>query len=150
MIEKGDDPLKRFIMRTFLRLHTTIYRLSNGKIGGNMGGNKILLLNSIGRKSGQTRVSPLVYIEDNGRYVLTASNGGGPSHPGWYYNLLSTPNVTIDLMGKAINVVAEMADETEHERLWAKLIADFDQFRQYQEKAERKIQMFILTPEQTT
>lgn len=149
MIDKEDDPLKKFVMRSFLRLHTAIYRLTNGKIGGNMGGNKILLLNSIGRKSGKTRVSPLVYIEDNGRYVLAASNGGGPNHPGWYYNLLSTPNVTIELMGKMINVVAEMADEAEHKRLWAKLIADFDQFRQYQEKTERKIQLFILTPEQT-
>jgi len=148
MFEKGDDPLKKFVMRTFLRLHTALYRLSNGKIGGNMGDNKILLLNSIGRKSGKERVSPLAYIEDNGRYILTASNGGGPNHPGWYYNLLNTPNVTIEVMGKTINAMAKMAEGAERNRLWEKLTANFDQFRQYQEKTDRTIQMFILTPEQ--
>ena len=134
------------LMRLFLKGHVTLYRLTGGKIGGKMAGNPILLLDSIGRKSGQKRTTPLVYFQDGDDYVIIASNGGAPSHPAWYYNLKSTPQTMIQVMDKQIPVTAAVAAPAERGRIWPALIAKHDQFRQYQEKTAREIPLVILSP----
>ena len=75
--------MKRIIFRLFTRLHVILYRFSVGRIGGNMSDVQILLLGSVGRKTGKRRTTPLAYIRDGDNYVVTASNGGEPHHPGW-------------------------------------------------------------------
>jgi hypothetical protein len=77
----------RLVARAVLWLHVTLYRLTNGRIGGRfIAGSPILLLTTTGRKSGKRRTRPLAYVRDDDRYVLCASNGGSPRHPGWYHN----------------------------------------------------------------
>ena len=78
--------MKLMVFRLFTRLHVIVYRLSGGRIGGSMSDVQILLLESAGRNTGKKRTTPLVYIRDGDNYVVTASNGGAPHHPGWYYN----------------------------------------------------------------
>jgi deazaflavin-dependent oxidoreductase (nitroreductase family) len=81
----------QLIARAVLWLHVTLYRLTNGRIGGRfIAGSPILLLTTTGRKTGKRRTRPLAYVRDGERSVLCASNGGAPTHPGWYHNLAAT------------------------------------------------------------
>lgn len=136
--------MKLIIFRLFTRLHVMLYRLSGGKIGGNISGIHILLLESVGRKTGKKRTTPLAYIRDGGNYVVTASNGGAPNHPGWYYNLHSHPQIFIQVMGQRISVEAKQANPEDRRRLWAELIKTYSRFEAYQQKTSREIAMFIL------
>jgi F420H(2)-dependent quinone reductase len=78
----------RLVAKAVLWLHATLYRLTNGRIGGRfIAGSPILLLTTIGRRTGKRRTRPLAYVRDGDRFVLCASNGGSPRHPGWYHNL---------------------------------------------------------------
>jgi len=138
--------MKLIIFRLFTRLHVILYRLSGGRIGGNLSGVPILLLESVGSKTGKRRITPLAYIRHGGNYVVTASNGGEPHHPGWYYNLHSQPQTVIQIMDQHISVEAEQADPEERRRLWAELVKTNPRFDEYQRKTAREIAMFILHP----
>ncbi len=138
--------MKRIIFRLFTRLHVILYRISGGRIGGNMSDVQILLLESVGRKTGKRRTTPLVYIRDGDNYVVTASNGGEPHHPGWYYNLRSQPQTVIQVMDRRVPAEAEQAKPEERRRLWAELVKTNPRFDEYQRKTAREIAMFILHP----
>jgi F420H(2)-dependent quinone reductase len=82
----------RLVAKAVLWLHATLYRLTNGRIGGRfIAGSPILLLTTTGRRTGKQRTRPLAYVRDGDRFVLCASNGGSPRHPGWYHNLRGRP-----------------------------------------------------------
>jgi deazaflavin-dependent oxidoreductase (nitroreductase family) len=138
--------MKLIIFRLFTRLHVISYRLSRGRIGGSLSGMPVLLLESVGRKTGKRRTTPLVCIRDGDNYVVTASNGGEPHHPGWYYNLHSQPQTVIQVMGRRIPVEAEQANPEERRRLWAELVKTNPRFDEYKRKTAREIAMFILHP----
>jgi deazaflavin-dependent oxidoreductase (nitroreductase family) len=138
--------MKLIIFRLFTRLHVILYRLSGGAIGGNLPGVQILLLESMGRKTGKRRTTPLAYIRDGDNYVVTASNGGEPHHPGWYYNLHSQPQTVIQVIDQHISVEVEQANPEERRRLWAELVKRNPRFDEYQRKTSREIAMFILHP----
>ena len=139
--------MKRIIIRLFTRLHMILYRLSGGRIGGNMSGVQILLLESVGRKTGKRRTTPLAYIRDGENYIITASNGGEPHHPGWYYNLRREPQTFVQVLDQRIRVEAEQANPEERRRLWAELVKTNPRFDEYQRKTVREIAMFILHPD---
>ena len=74
-----------------------MYRATGGKLLGRMGKSPILLLNTVGRKSGKKRTTPLLYAMDGEAFVLIASKGGAPTHPAWYLNLMANPDVTVEV-----------------------------------------------------
>jgi len=133
-------------LKLFLATHVFLYRYTKGKIGGKLGGNNILLLNTIGRKSGAKRTTPLVYVRDNNAYVVIASNGGADRHPGWYYNLRAQRQTVIEVMGEIRTVAVQEATPAERERLWAQITGDHKQFADYQAKTSRQIPLVILDP----
>jgi len=137
----------KIFMQMWMAIHVFIYRLTNGKIGGRMG-SEVLLLDTVGRKSGKQRTNPVMFFQDGSAYVITASAGGGPANPGWYYNLQAHPQTTIQVMGQRIHVAASEADPVERERLWAKLVSQSPQFKRYETRTTRKIPMLILKPGQ--
>jgi deazaflavin-dependent oxidoreductase (nitroreductase family) len=92
------------------------FRANEGQVGGMWEGTPLLLLHNTGAKSGKSRVNPLAYLGDVGRYVVIASNGGAPSNPAWYHNLKAQPNVTIEVRTKTIDVVAREATGEERDR----------------------------------
>jgi deazaflavin-dependent oxidoreductase (nitroreductase family) len=100
----------------------------------------------MGRKTGRKRTRPVGYIRDGNCYVITASNGGAATHPGWFYNLQSNPQTTIEVMGETLAVVAQVATPAEKKRLWAELIKIAPGFEQYQKRTTREIPMIILCP----
>jgi F420H(2)-dependent quinone reductase len=136
--------MKMVLLQLFMAFHTWIYRISGGKVLGRMGANEILLLETVGRKSGRRRTTPLVYIHDGDRYVITASAGGGPKNPGWYHNLCASDSATIQVMDKVMKVSAQEAPPDERARLWDQLVKNSPQFKGYESKTSRQIPMMIL------
>jgi F420H(2)-dependent quinone reductase len=135
------------LMQRFVTgVHSSLYRLSGGKIGGRMFGNPILLLTTTGRKTGKQRVTPLLYIPDGENMVLIASNGGAPSHPAWYWNLKNNPVAEVQAGGRKLRVRAEDADATERERLWPRAVSAFSGYAGYQQRTDREIPIVILRP----
>ena len=130
----------------FLKLHVNVYQKTGGKIGGNLFGNPILLLHSVGRKSGKTYISPLTYFQDGYNYVIIGSNGGQDRHPGWYYNLQSEPKTAVQIRDNLINVRATLVKGDERELLWQRICNKHAQYPKYQAKTTRQIPLFVLEP----
>ena len=132
---------------TFLKLHVKVYQKTGGKIGGDLFGNPILLLHTVGRKSGKAYILPLTFFQDDTKYVIIGSNGGQDRHPGWYYNLQSQPETAVQIKDTLINVHAKLAKGEERELLWQKICNKHAQYPKYQAKTTRKIPLFVLEPE---
>jgi deazaflavin-dependent oxidoreductase (nitroreductase family) len=122
------------------------FHANQGRVGGMFEGMSLLLLHHVGAKSGQSRINPLVYQSDAGRYVVFASKGGAPTNPDWYHNLSAQPSVTIEVGTDTIDVVASEATGEERERLYRTQAERAPQFAEYQNQTERVIPVIVLTP----
>ena len=120
------------------------FRTNDGKVGGQFAGAPLLLLNTIGAKSGQHRTNPLAYTTDNGRYVIIASKGGAPTNPDWYYNILANPTVTLEIGQESFQARAEVVEGEERDRLYNQMAAHMPGFADYQQKTTRKIPVVVL------
>jgi F420H(2)-dependent quinone reductase len=123
-----------------------LYNVSGGRIGGKMGKVPVLLLTTTGRKTGKKRTLPLIYIMDGSAYVITASAGGADKNPGWFFNIRSNPQATIQVKDKHIKVMAEIAGQEKKSELWARLVEVAPNFAGYQKRTSREIPMVILHP----
>ena len=121
------------------------FRANAGKVGGHFAGRTLLLLHTIGAKSGQERINPVVYATDGDRLVITASKGGYPTHPDWYYNLLAHPLVTVEVGAETFQARAEVVPEPERSRLYQKMVDVMPGFADYERKTTRVIPVFTLT-----
>ncbi|MDD9942691.1 MAG: nitroreductase family deazaflavin-dependent oxidoreductase [Myxococcales bacterium] len=125
--------------------HVRQYEATNGKVGHDWNNTSVLILHTVGRKSGETRKSPLIYGRDGESYLLVASKGGAPAHPAWYLNLVAQPKVTIQVWSERLPVTARTASADEKARLWPKMAAEWPDYDTYQAKTERDIPLVILT-----
>ena len=139
----GSSAVERF----FTNMHVALYRLSGGMIGGGAGGRSFLILTTRGRRSGKEYSRPLVYIRDNGRFVVIASNYGKPRHPAWWLNLQAEPHAKVQIGRQVIPVTARAADPEERTRLWSTITERYRNFAEYQQQTTREIPVVILTPE---
>ena len=121
------------------------FRANDGKVGGFFANNTLLLLHTIGAKSGQERVNPLVTFEDGDRLLVVASKGGAPSHPDWYYNVLANPLVTVEYGTEKFQAQATVTSEPERTELYEKMESKLASFSEYKEKAGRVIPVVTLT-----
>ena len=126
--------------------HAGVYRATGGKLFGRMGKSPILLLNTVGRKSGKKRTSPLLYVMDGEDFVIVASKGGASAHPAWYLNLKANPEATVEIGDREVQVEAEEADPEDKTRLWQKMVEMYPAYDAYQEKTEREIPLLVLRP----
>jgi deazaflavin-dependent oxidoreductase (nitroreductase family) len=127
--------------------HTLIYRATNGLVGHRFPGTPpVLLLDHIGAKSSTLRTSPLVYACDGENFVIVASKGGYPKHPGWFHNLKANPQTTIQVGSKRLAVRARVADPEERKRLWPVVVKVYGGYEDYRRRAEREIPLVILEP----
>jgi deazaflavin-dependent oxidoreductase (nitroreductase family) len=122
------------------------FHANQGRVGGVFEGTPLLLLHHIGAKSGKGRVNPVGYLSDRGRYVVVASNGGAPTNPGWYHNVIAHPNVKIEVGTETIDVVASAPTGEQRERLFRTMAERFPQISEYQQEAKRPIPVIVLTP----
>jgi len=125
------------------------FHANEGVVGGMFEGVPLLLLHHTGAKSGKTRINPLAYQSDGGRYVVFASKGGAPTNPDWYHNLRANPDVTIEVGTDTLAAVASEATGEERERLFRTQVANVPQFGEYEKQAGREIPVIILTPGET-
>ncbi len=109
-------------------------------------GRQALVLTTTGVRSGVSRVSPLAYSLDEGRYVVSASKGGAPRHPGWYHNLVADPMATIEVGLKQIRVRASTAVGADRERLWLQHVALHPGIGEYPNRTTRIIPIVVLEP----
>ena len=91
-------------------------------------------------------MTPLVYLDDGGRYVIFASKGGAPHNPGWYHNLVAEPNVSIEVGTETVDVLAEEATGEERDRLYGVQEGQQPQFAEYAKQTDRKIPVIVLSP----
>jgi len=136
----------KYLFKLFMALHVGIYRLSGGKLGGRMRGLKVLLLTTIGRKSGKAYATPLGCFDQEGGYVIVASNAGLPTHPAWYYNLKSNPQVTVQVLDKIIPATAEVLSGEARTQAWRQVITTAPSYADYEKRTTREIPLILLRP----
>jgi deazaflavin-dependent oxidoreductase (nitroreductase family) len=121
------------------------FRANAGKVGGGFEGAPMLLLHTIGAKSGQERVNPVVYQQVGDDIAVFASKAGAPTDPDWYRNLRANPDVTVELGADTIPMRARVADGDERTEIWEKQKQVMPGFAEYEAKAGREIPVVILS-----
>ena len=125
--------------------HVRVYRETGGERGYHWRGTTILLLSTHGRVSGETRTTPLIHRTDGERWVVVASKGGAPEHPGWYENLQTNPEAVIEVRDERVSVQASTAAGEERARLWTLMAEVWPAYDDYQAKTDREIPVVVLT-----
>jgi deazaflavin-dependent oxidoreductase (nitroreductase family) len=120
------------------------FRAHDGTVGGMFDGAPMVLLTTVGAKSGRQRTTPLVYLPDGERWVIFASMGGAPQHPAWYHNVVANPNVIVEVGDQRYEATARVATGDEHDRLYALQAERMPVFADYQAKTERVIPVIVL------
>ena len=142
-----DSPLTKVIIKWMSRGQTALYKVSNGRVAGSfLEGAPVALVTTIGRKSGEPRVVPLLFLREGSRVVLVASQGGSDKHPLWYLNLKANPEVTVQIKDEILNLTARDASEQERAEYWPKLTAFYKGFDDYQSWTDRVIPVVICDP----
>jgi deazaflavin-dependent oxidoreductase (nitroreductase family) len=122
------------------------FRANHGKVGGPFEGNELLLLTTIGARSGQPRLSPLSCKRVDGKLLIIAGNGGADTNPSWVYNLRANPSAHVELAAESFNVTARELPSAERDELMPKLTAEISAFAQFQANTNRVIPIFELQP----
>ena len=153
-----DSPIVGPIMKYGARANVVLFRATNGRLGAKWrvgaGWKKpvpVLLLDHVGRRSGRHFTTPLLYMPDGPDVVIVASQGGLPKHPQWFHNLTATPDATVHLpRERGRQVRARVADASERERLWPRLVEVYADFASYQSWTDREIPVVVLEPQVST
>ncbi|WP_243793058.1 nitroreductase/quinone reductase family protein [Saccharopolyspora gloriosae] len=122
------------------------FRANGGRLGGELAETPILLLRSVGARSGATRVNPMAYLEHEGRYLVIASKAGADTNPAWYHNLKANPDVVIELGTETLRVHAEELTGPEREARYTDAANALPAMAEHQSKTRRRIPIIALTP----
>ena len=135
------------LIRIISKIHGYMYSGSGGRIGKKLGNQDIILLTTIGRKSGKKRNVPLAVIRYEDKYLVIGSFGGSPVHPAWFLNIESNPGVQIRLGSKVIDASASVIrkSDDEYEKLWDKAVNVYQGFDSYKRATDREIPIIVLT-----
>ena len=120
------------------------FRANSGKVGGPFKGSTLLLLHTVGAKSGHERINPVAYVTDGDRLMIVASKAGAPTNPDWYYNILANPQVTVEVGTEQFQAQATISSEPERTRLFNQMVEMMPAFAEYQRKTMRVIPVIIL------
>lgn len=121
------------------------FEASGGTKAAELRGVPIILLTSVGAKSGKLRKTPLMRVEHDGRYAVVASKGGADEHPVWYHNLVKNPHVELQDGAEKHDYLAREVSGDERDEWWARSVEVWPDYATYQTKTERLIPVFVLT-----
>src|SRR5262245_59534451 len=113
-------PLVEKIGAKLLGIHQFVYEKSDGRIGRSIGGRPMLLLRTVGAKTGAARTAALLYVPHGDGFAVIASKGGDPKHPGWYHNLVAHPDADVQVGREKVPVHARIAEGSEREQIWTR------------------------------
>ena len=139
-------PWVSFFMKWMGKGNTWIYRRTNGRLGGKFGNAPVALLTTTGRKTGEPRVSPLLYLREGNRVIFGASRGGSDKHPLWYLNLKANPKVSVQIKDEVLSLTARDADDAERAEYWPKMVTMYPTFDDYKSWTDRVIPIVICDP----
>jgi deazaflavin-dependent oxidoreductase (nitroreductase family) len=122
------------------------FRANHGKVGGYFAGAPLLILHSTGARTGETRLSPMMYRADGDRYLVFASKAGADTNPAWYHNLKANPRAQIEVGDDTIEVDASELDRTERDVKYAEQAAEYTGFADYEKRTDRVIPVLALSP----
>jgi F420H(2)-dependent quinone reductase len=126
------------------KLNVPLYRLSGGRIGGRVSDSPVMLLTAVGRKSGQRRTVPILYMPDGERQIVIGSNAGHTNEPAWSLNLKANPEAEVEIGRKRHAVRARVAEGEERAELWRKVNEQYSGFDDYEARTDRDIAVFVL------
>ena len=129
---------------TWAREQAELYERTNGAEGGDINGRPIIVLTTLGAKTGMLRKTALMRVEHNGDYVVVASKGGAPDNPVWHYNLLAHPLCELHDMSEKHDYRARVLEGDERALWWDRACAVWPDDAAYQEKTERVIPLWVL------
>ncbi|PJJ65523.1 nitroreductase family deazaflavin-dependent oxidoreductase [Compostimonas suwonensis] len=127
------------------RKQVETFESSNGAAGNTLQGRPIIVMTSVGAKSGKLRKTALMRVEHEGEYAVVASLGGAPKHPVWYYNLVANPHVELQDGAEKHDYTAREVTGEEKALWWKRAAATWPSYDDYQTKTERPIPIFVLT-----
>ncbi|MFJ2868220.1 nitroreductase family deazaflavin-dependent oxidoreductase [Kitasatospora sp. NPDC087314] len=133
----------------WVRTQVEAYESSGGTEGTTLRGMPVILLTSVGAKSGKLRKTPLMRVEYDGRYAVVASQGGAPKHPVWYWNLKADPRVELQDGPVRQDMTAREVTGAEKAEWWQRAVAAYPDYAEYQAKTDRAIPLFVLEPAPT-
>jgi len=122
------------------------FRANEGRVGGPFEGAPLLLLHTVGAKSGQERVNPMMYQAVGDNFAVFASKAGAPTNPDWYHNVLANPQVQAEIGTETITATARVADDAERDRIWDAQKQAYPGFADYERQTTRRIPVVILEP----
>lgn len=122
------------------------YEQSNGAAGSELSGVPVIIVTTVGNKSGKLRKTPLMRVQHEGSYAAVASQGGAPTHPVWYWNITANPHVEVRDKDRVGDFTARELSGAERDLWWQRAVAVYSDYRDYQEKTERTIPVFVLEP----
>jgi F420H(2)-dependent quinone reductase len=131
----------------FYKVHRWMYEASDGRVGARSSQGPMLLLSTIGRRSGQPRTTPLLFMRDGEDFVVVGSNGGRPQPPAWFLNLEADPKATVRDGRRTVSVVAETVSAEERGRLWSRLDDFYPGWSHYQTLTDRQLPVVRLRPQ---
>jgi F420H(2)-dependent quinone reductase len=137
--------LKPRSIRLIGRLHALLWRLMRGRFVSGIGTVPFILLTTKGRKTGWSRTTPVLYLDDSGDLIVVASFGGNDMHPAWYLNLEECPEAQVTIRGESWHITAHKISIEEKKRIWPRLVQLYPQFETYQQRTSREIPLLRLT-----
>ncbi len=140
------SPVLKRLQRTFTRFHVFLYHISRGKIGGRAIGLPVLMLTTIGRKSGKARTTPVGFIHRDGEYLVAATSSGSAQNPTWFSNLKSNPEAAVEINGRQIKVHALIASGDERDQLYEVFKATHPSLGWIEKRTAREIPVIRLQP----
>jgi deazaflavin-dependent oxidoreductase (nitroreductase family) len=130
----------------FSRDQVEVYERTGGAEGADNQGRPVIVLTSVGAKTGKLRKTPLMRVEHDGRYAVVASLGGAPKHPVWYYNLTANPHVELQDGPVKKDYQASEVHGDEYAAWFERAVATWPDYADYQKNTTRKMPIFVLTP----
>jgi deazaflavin-dependent oxidoreductase (nitroreductase family) len=140
-------PLVEKVGGHLLGVHQFLYEKTDGRVGRSIGGRPMLLLRTVGAKTGKRRTSALLYVPHGDSFAVIASKGGDPKHPGWYHNLVAHPDVEVQVGRRKLPVRARVASGDERTQLWTRADEiNEGGYTRYQARTDREIPVVVLDP----
>jgi deazaflavin-dependent oxidoreductase (nitroreductase family) len=133
-------------LRRLGKFNVPVYRLTRGRVLGRVGRAPVLLITTTGRRSGEPRTAPIVFLADGERMVVIGSNAGNERPPAWALNLEANPEAEVQVRGRRAKVRARISEGEERDVLWRRMNDQYTGFDDYRERTQRHINVFVLEP----